>query len=113
MKVLVCGGRNFGEWRLLQRTLSSLREARGIDLLISGGASGADDLAVRWAHHERIPACVFPANWRFEGKAAGPKRNQRMIDLGKPDVVVAFPGGRGTQDMISRAREAGLEVIEA
>jgi predicted Rossmann-fold nucleotide-binding protein len=30
----------------------------------------------------------------------------------KPDLVVAFPGGSGTADMVSRARGAGIEVIE-
>lgn len=111
MKVLVCGGRDFSDWRTLQRVLSGLRDTRGIDLVISGGASGADDLAVRWAHHERIPACIFPANWRFEGRAAGPRRNQRMLDLGSPDFLVAFPGGRGTQDMIDRAIASGVETM--
>lgn len=35
-----------------------------------------------------------------------------MLDLAKPDVVVAFKGGRGTADMVRRAREAGVKVIE-
>lgn len=116
MKALVCGGRDFADWRLLQRTLTGLKE-RGLALVISGGARGADDLAVRWAHHERIPACVFPANWRFVGKAAGPVRNKAMLDFGKPDLVVAFPTpgaeNKGTKDMVRQAREAGVEVIEA
>ena len=110
MRLLVCGGRQFVEWKKLQRALVAFKAERGLDLIISGGAPGADDLAVRWAHHERIPACVFPANWRFEGRAAGPKRNQAMLDLGKPDAVMAFPGGNGTADMIRRATEAGIPV---
>jgi hypothetical protein len=35
-----------------------------------------------------------------------------MIDEGKPDLVVAFPGGRGTADMVKRAKKANVEVIE-
>ena len=35
-----------------------------------------------------------------------------MLDEGKPDLVIAFPGGKGTADMARRAREAGIEVIE-
>jgi len=29
-----------------------------------------------------------------------------------PDLVLAFPGGRGTADMVSRARKAGVRVVE-
>lgn len=34
-----------------------------------------------------------------------------MIDEGKPDIVVAFPGGRGTADMVRRARKAALALL--
>lgn len=52
---------------------------------------------------------VFPRS-ATNGKAAGPIRNQRMLDEGKPDLVVAFPGGRGTADMVRRAKAAGVPV---
>jgi hypothetical protein len=35
-----------------------------------------------------------------------------MLDEGKPDLVVAFPGGGGTKDMITRALGAGVSVHE-
>jgi acyl-CoA synthetase (NDP forming) len=54
----------------------------------------------------------FPANWKKHGKSAGPIRNQLMLDVGKPDLVIAFPGGSGTADMIRRARKAGVPVKE-
>jgi UDP-N-acetylmuramoylalanine-D-glutamate ligase len=60
----------------------------------------------------RIPVETYEADWDTHGKAAGPIRNKRMLDEGKPDLVVAFPGGRGTANMISQARKAGVEVIE-
>jgi hypothetical protein len=40
-------------------------------------------------------------------------RNQAMLDYGKPDLVVAFPGGKGTADMVRRARVAGVKVLTA
>lgn len=49
---------------------------------------------------------------RLEGKAAGPIRNQRMLDDGKPDRVLAFPGGRGTANMVKLAKAAGVPVHE-
>lgn len=112
MRVLICGGRDFDDWRLLQSTLAQLHAERPFALVITGAANGADNLGSRWAHHQRIPVAEFPANWRFEGKAAGPKRNEAMIALGRPDLVVAFPGGRGTEDMVRRAAAAKVELIK-
>lgn len=66
-----------------------------------------------WAFHRKIPVCVFPANWRFEGKAAGPIRNSRMLSIMEPDFVIAFPGGRGTEDMASKAEANDVPVVRA
>lgn len=112
MRVLVCGGRDFDERKVVGRILAGLNSETPISLIISGGAPGADRIAESWANHNRIALAVFPANWRFDGRAAGPIRNQRMIDHGKPDLVVAFPGGRGTQDMIAKAKAASIKTIE-
>jgi hypothetical protein len=55
---------------------------------------------------------VFPADWETHGRAAGPIRNQAMLDEGKPYLVIAFWDGKskGTLDMISRATRAGVPV---
>jgi len=111
VRVLVCGGRNFNDRQLLYRVLDALHAKTPITGLIEGGAGGADYLAARWSairdieHHVRMSA-----DWTLYGKAAGPIRNQRMLDEGKPDLVIAFPGGRGTADMINRAEQAGVPV---
>ncbi len=110
MRVLVCGGRCFDDEALVQATLNGL----GVTHIIEGGASGADTLAWRWARanlgggSEHISQ--FKARWDVHGKAAGPIRNQEMLDEGKPDLVVAFDGGRGTADMVRRAERAGIPV---
>lgn len=76
---------------------------------MQGGASGADQLAVKWAEIHNIPVITFPANWRI-GRKGGPLRNAFMLSEGRPDLVVAFPGGPGTQDMVRRAEAAGVPV---
>jgi hypothetical protein len=82
--------------------------------VIEGGARGADALAASWVRNPGWEGTVeheqYPAEWSLHGKAAGPIRNQEMLDVGKPDVVYAFPGGRGTADMVRRANKAGIEV---
>jgi hypothetical protein len=113
LKVLVCGGRDFDDAMTLGSWLAGIHKKEGIALLIEGGARGADYMARRFAEWSQIPVKTFPADWATYGKAAGPMRNQRMIDDGKPDLVVAFDGGRGTADMIGRAERAGIRVLRA
>lgn len=110
-RILVTGGRNYANVRLLTRTLDDLARTRAIAVIIHGNAPGADSLAAEWARRSRVPVEAYPADWR-RGKGAGPERNARMLAEGKPDLVVAFPGGRGTADMVRRARAAGVRVVE-
>jgi len=112
VRVLVCGGRDYQDYNRVISALDAVHAKRRITLIIEGGANGADSHAAIWADNNGIPRCVFPANWEFHGKRAGPIRNQVMIEVMKPDGVVAFPGGRGTADMIRRARDARITVWE-
>jgi hypothetical protein len=110
MRVLVCGGRDYQNRDLVFATLDRLVPTGAV--IITGGANGADRLVWLWALHtdRAADALIFAPDWKKHGKAAGPIRNQQMIDEGKPDLVIAFPGGRGTSDMVSRARKAGIRV---
>lgn len=108
MRVLVCGGRHYQDRDRVFSVLDSLSP----EVVIEGGADGADRLAYCWVRERR--SCQgwerYEAEWDKHGKGAGPLRNQRMLDEGKPDLVLAFPGGRGTADMVRRAKRAGVEV---
>lgn len=109
-RLLVCGGRDWRGRAAIVRALTSIKAKHGISLLIQGGASGVDRLASEWAHGQGIEVATFDADWQAHGRAAGPIRNRRMIEEGRPDAVVAFPGGRGTADMVRQAETAGLKV---
>lgn len=111
-RVLICGGRHFNDGDAIYAALNDFERDRDIEVIIQGGATGADAWAKRYAEGNKIPCREFLANWKKHGKAAGPIRNERMIEQGKPTVVIAFPGGRGTADMVERAKQAGIEVIE-
>lgn len=110
LRVLVCGGRDFFDRDAAWAKLDMLDHLRGIACIIHGGASGADYIAARWAATRKVGCEEYRADWDRYGKAAGPKRNQQMIDLGFPDLVVAFKGGRGTADMVKRAQAASIPV---
>lgn len=109
-RVLVCGGRNFADRRLLFQMLNEQHFNQKIGFLIEGDAAGADRFAGEWAAEYKIPWAAVPANWRFQGKGAGAIRNQVMLDWLWPDRVIAFPGGRGTSGMIDLAEKAGVKV---
>ena len=112
MKVLVCGGRNFDDVEFLDETLDAYHEQFVFTKLIHGGADGADTLAGDWAHSRGVQKKVYRANWGKHGRAAGPIRNQQMLDEEHPDLVIAFEGGNGTAHMVSIAKKAGVKVIE-
>lgn len=138
MKVLVCGSRTYGAsldyvgipnpeerekleqkredaTKEVRRTLLKLNSMRSIDLVIHGGARGADSVAGKVAEELGIPTRVYPAQWGRYGKSAGMRRNRQMLDEGRPGLVVAFYDGRrtrGTSNMIRIAKEAGVPTVE-
>jgi DNA-binding MurR/RpiR family transcriptional regulator len=107
-RVLICGGRDYDDAPAMEAALRRLLQHG--DVVIHGGARGADamagDIAGRLLGHA---VEVYPADWHKHGKAAGPIRNQQMLGTGI-DLVIAFSGGRGTADMVNRARRAGVAV---
>lgn len=156
MRVLVCGSRFWRDSMILDAVLDGIHcevtSLNGEMTLIHGAQKswdseqrahyGADFLAACWADGSLPPEQHkrYPADWRPGGvydPGAGPKRNQRMLDEGKPDVVVAFKDGfqrdpevpvlnmdgtrtgavirsrqakGGTEDMVRRAKAAGIPV---
>lgn len=129
MKVLVCGGRTYENDGILNLTLDAIHAALGIDLIVHGDAGkfyeapissevcgfwvGADKMAAQWARQHNVPEKFYKPDWGKYGKKGGPIRNQQMLDE-NPDIalVVAFPGGRGTADMVKRAKAGGYKVCE-
>lgn len=111
MRVLICGGRDYHDRAACWHYLDNFGPPE-ITEVISGMAKGADTLAAEWAVRFGFTLHQFPANWDAHGKSAGMIRNRQMLVEGKPDVVIAFPGGKGTQNMIELAKKAGVKVVE-
>ena len=117
MRLLVCGSRTWTDlprlWEVLDRLVSE--HGDGQVVLIEGDARGADRLAGQLARARGWRLERYPADWSREGRAAGVRRNARMLQQGRPDLVVAFTIGplqqsRGTAGMVRRAQEAGVPV---
>ncbi len=109
MIVIVSGGRN----RVDEETIHSVLDLFPIKELVVGDAKGVDRIAALWAKRKGIPARIHVALWNREGKAAGHKRNARMLADHKVDLVIAFPSSTsiGTWDMVDRARWAKVPRI--
>jgi deoxyribodipyrimidine photolyase len=127
-RIIVCGGRDYGwvinsnrkktmnaqEVKFMFDRLDILRqsvEELGRTLIvIQGEADGADSWAKKWAETNDILNMGFSADWDTYKKAAGAIRNKQMLAEGKPDLVVAFKGGKGTSNMIEQSEKAKVPV---
>jgi len=109
-RLLVCGGRTYADLDRVRREMNRVVGLRRNVIVIHGGARGADSLAGAVAVKAGVPTEVYVAEWEKHGRAAGMLRNKRMLEEGKPDLVLAFPGGIGTGGMIRIARQAGVPV---
>ena len=109
MKILVCGGRNYGDAKTVAHYLDHFRGQ--VTMVIQGGAQGADRLAKQWAESHGIHYAEVPALWQAYSRAAGGRRNSAMLIL-EPDLCIAFPGGTGTADMVKQCKRANVTTIE-
>jgi hypothetical protein len=112
--VIVTGGRNYKDARRVGVVLNEVRlmTPSGHELVIvQGDAQGADELAKRWAAGMKLPYFCFPAKWAEHGLGAGHIRNKQMLEALPIQLVVAFPGGAGTNGMIELACLAGVRVL--
>lgn len=114
-RVIVCGDRNWPNTAAGLATIRArLRRLAPGTLVIHGGCRGADTIAAWVAAELGLRVACEKASWAQLGRAAGPIRNQRMLDVGRPHLVLAFHSdihnSRGTADMCRRARKAGVPV---
>ena len=110
MTVLVCGSRRYKNKQRVYEVLDELLETYNITTIIHGNCEGADLLSDMWATERSIHVVPYPAEWFRRGRAAGPIRNTLMLETGRPDIVIAFPGNTGTQDLIDKAIKRKITV---
>ncbi|HHV30694.1 MAG TPA: DUF2493 domain-containing protein [Clostridium sp.] len=113
MKVLICGSRNYNDYDKIYNYLKNKSKYDDI-IVVEGGAPGADLLSKKAAISLNIEYREYKADWKKYGRAAGPKRNQQMLDCESPDLVVAFhpniDESKGTKDMINRSKKANIPI---
>lgn len=109
MLILCAGGRRFFDTMIVNKTMNNLLKEFGSFTIVHGGASGADNIVDHWAREHEIERIVVNADWDQYKHAAGPIRNKQMIEM-KPDLVILFPGGKGTANTAFLAIEAKIPV---
>ncbi len=110
-RVLFTGGRkydNYGELMQFMHDKFPLfdkdvvfcqGEAKGLDLMIKGYLKG-----------NGYPVFGMDAQWIHYKDAAGSLRNKWMRDFFMPDLLIAFPGGSGTANMIELCNEKQITI---
>lgn len=122
MRVIVCGGRHYDDEDAIRDEMERLHYWYGTEEVVTivHGASrfwdrasrrwiGADYLASKVAVEFGMGVEPHRADWERYGRPAGPIRNREMASLGA-ELVLAWPGGSGTADMVNAAREYGIPV---
>ena len=111
MKLAIVGSREFEDYDLLCVEVAKIQETQTIDLIVSGGAKGADTLAKKFAARNKIPLMEFLPDYDRYGRGAPLQRNTLIVQ--NSNVVLAFvtASSRGTWDTIRKAQAAGKRVI--
>lgn len=111
IRVLICGGRDYDDAENVALVINLLKNVYRDLIIIEGGARGADTLAREEAKRRGIHCATVPALWDTYKKGAGDKRNRAMVFGLEPHVVVAFPGGRGTENCVRHAKEQKIDTV--
>ena len=106
--------KNFSE--VMTMVFLALQEAYMLDreemAVVSGGATGVDEMAEAWAKEMNLPMFVIKPDWKRWGKAAGPIRNSKIVELADTLVAFSTPNTTGTMDTLKKARKKGIPVFQ-
>ncbi len=108
---MVTGGRDYINRVVIYKVLDYIHSECEVSTLVHGDARGADSLAAAWADERSIDTDVHPADWRRYKNAAGMRRNADMLST-KPDLLVVFPGGKGTKGCAKMAAKRKIKIYK-
>lgn len=111
MKLAIVGSREFENYDLLCAEVEKIKQTQTVELIVSGGAKGADTLAKRYATLNHIPLMEFKPDYKQFGHNAPVRRNALIVE--NADWILAFvaPTSRGTWDTIRKAEKMLRKVI--
>jgi YspA, cpYpsA-related SLOG family len=110
MRLIICGGRHFRDMALVERELTRINAARPIDVLVHGGSAGIGMPVEAWGQEHDVHIVRYPP-CRTPGRNSDARRDMFMLSDGRPDAMLAFPGGRRTKALVQMAEAQGIPVI--
>ena len=99
MKLLIAGSRSIKVFDLAPYI------SEAVDTIISGGASGIDALAEKYADRHKISKYILRPHYERFGRAAPLRRNEEMVDLADAVLVVWDGKSRGAKHTVSYAKK--------
>ncbi|WP_419735880.1 DUF2493 domain-containing protein [Pseudomonas sp. COR18] len=110
MRVLICAGRYYMNAALCRKVLEAYHARQGIEVLVHGGNQHLGSTLEDWARETGAHIVRYPSNWQRYGKQAERRRNRFMLQDSEPDLVIAFPGGSDTEELVAQARANGIDI---
>ena len=110
IRLIVAGSRLISDYKALSKELDQISNKYHIQTIISGHASGIDQLGERYAREHKIPLEVYPANWTKYGKSAGYKRNELMATKATACLIIRYSDSKGSKHMSDLAKKYKLRL---
>lgn len=95
---------------VLQTTVNHYVSHGLTPIIRHGMARGCDSIVEHWCRMNQIQSEPFPYP-KGMGKSGGPYRNRQMLITGRPELLISFPGGSGTENCTKQAYELGIPVL--
>ncbi len=108
--VAIAGGKNVADADAVWSTLDLAKAKHGDMVLLHGGGPGVEKIAASWAEARGINQVICRPDWQAHGKAAPFRRNDELLNL-LPKGVIAFPGSGITGNLVDKARQLGIPVM--
>lgn len=116
--VIVCGSRDncyhkdpFYREQIFY-SLDTCRDIHHFDFIVTGGQTGIDAATKEWADAHKIEVKEYFADWKQWGPSASQLRNKKMLEEIEPILILAFPGGLGTNSFKALSGAVKCPVVE-
>ena len=111
MKVIIAGTRTANDYRDVHDGMRILTRGETPEVILTGGAKGADELGKKYAETNNLHHIEVTAEWRTYGKKAGPIRNAQLVKQATHLLAIWDGKSKGTKSIIDQAKKAGLKVL--
>jgi len=107
-KLLVTGTRTMHDAKFVYTVLDAVKDLYGFDEIVVGDAKGVDMITLNWCLNQnpRVYYEVYRAEWKKHGRAAGPIRNNEMVEICDFGIGIWDGKSRGTKHCIGALKGA-------